>query len=82
MGPTPSRFRNNDQEQNMRTVAYENENVIGSTNDPKANKVSTLEKGQGQTHLSSGKTHLSSIACLYTPVSNSLSPTAVARNIL
>ena len=66
MGSAPSRFRKDDQEQTMRTVAKENNNEKGSTNDPdpkftgsietqmgsNTNKVSTIEKGQGQTHLS------------------------------
>ena len=65
MGPASSRFRNDDQEQIMRTVANQNENENGSTNDPNPkltgsteiqteldiNKDSTNEKGQGQSHL-------------------------------
>ena len=35
MGPAPSRFRNDDQEQTTRTVANENNPETGSTNDPK-----------------------------------------------
>ena len=52
MGTAPSRFRNDDQEQIMRTVADENEIVNkGSTNDPNPkftgsteNKVSTIRE--------------------------------------
>ena len=59
MGLAPSRFRNDNQEQTMRTVANENKIVNGSTNDPNPeftgcieNKVSTVQKGTGETHLS------------------------------
>ena len=72
MGPAPSRFRTNDQEQITRTVANENENANGSTNDqnPKFTgstglegdqgliKVSTNIKGKGTNNL---KTPLSSL---------------------
>ena len=46
MGPAPSRFRNDDQEQVMRTVANENWIKNGSTNDPNptlTDQVSTKE---------------------------------------
>ena len=63
MGRAPSRFRSDDREQLMRTVANENENADGSTNDPnplstnstrsgvgpKVDKVSTKEKAQPKT---------------------------------
>ena len=65
MGPAPSRFRNDDQEQTTRTVANENNDVNGSTSDPNPkfsgstetqagfsmNKVSTKEKAQLKTDL-------------------------------
>ena len=52
-------FRSDDQQRIMCTVANENENVYGSTNDPNLeftgsieNKVSTVQKGKGTTHHS------------------------------
>ena len=51
MGPAPSRFRYDDQEQVMRTVANENENENGRTNDPNSkltDKVSTNIRDEGQ----------------------------------
>ena len=43
MGPAPPRFRSNDQEQRMRTVANENNDANGSTNDPDPKFISSIE---------------------------------------
>ena len=65
MGSAPSRFRNDEQEQTMRTVANGNNNETGSTNDPdpkftgstgsgldpKAGKVSTNKRDEGTQNL-------------------------------
>ena len=58
MGPAPSRFRHDVQERTMRTVANENDNEKGSTNDPdpkfKGNtgtQDSTKEKASAKTDL-------------------------------
>ena len=58
MGPAPSRFRNDNQEQVMRTVANTNGIENGSTKDPNPkligsieSKVSTNIKGEGHTNL-------------------------------
>ena len=47
MGPAPSRFRNDDQEQAMRTVANENEIAIGSTDDRTPTPTLTDSTGLG-----------------------------------
>ena len=61
MGTAPSRFRNDEQEQTKRTVANANYNRIKARDPPQNQsssefKVSTIEKGQGQAHLSIGST--------------------------
>ena len=45
MGSAPSRFRNDYQEQLMRTVANENDNGTGSTNDPKPLLTGSIRTG-------------------------------------
>ena len=57
MGPAPSRFRNDDHEQIMRTVANENQNENGSTKDPdpKFTGSTGLEGDQGSVKVSTNK---------------------------
>ena len=57
MGPAPSRFCNDDQEQIMRTVASKNNNEKGSTNDPdlKVTGSTGLEGDQGSDKVSTIK---------------------------
>ena len=47
MGPAPSRFRNDDQEQIMRTVANENDNANSNTNNPTHFSIGSIENKVG-----------------------------------